>query len=68
MIFDLCVIKMNNNEASKIIGHGDMHIVTDSDCKFVLKNVCHIHGLRLNMMSTGKLDDEGCVSQFSCGL
>ena len=30
--------------------------------------MCHIPDLRLNLMSTGVLDDKGYVSQFSYGL
>lgn len=56
---NLGVVMMGNNETLKIISSGDVYNVTNYSCKFVLKNVCHIPYLILNLMSTSVLDDEG---------
>ena len=61
---DLGVVKMGNNEVSKIVGKGDVHVVTNAGYKLMLKGVRHIPDLRLNLLFTGVLDDEGFASHL----
>lgn len=68
VIVDLRVVKIGNNETSKSFSNGNVYIVTDYGCKLVLRNVRHISDLKMNLISTGMLDDEGYVSQFLCSL
>ena len=51
-------IRMGNNGVSKIVGIGDICFETNIGNKLVLKDVRHVPDIRLNLISTGKLDDE----------
>ena len=55
---------MRNEGASKIVGIGDICVETSIDCKLLLKDVKHIPNICLNLISTGKLDDDGYTNQF----
>jgi len=37
---------------------------TGLECTLVLKDVRHVPDIRLNLISTGKLDDEGHINHF----
>lgn len=37
---------------------------TSDDCKLLLKDVRHILDIYLNLISIGKLDDDGYINQF----
>ena len=50
---------MGNEGVSQIVGMGDICLKTDIGCKLLLKDVRHISDIRLNVISTEKLDDEG---------
>lgn len=58
---------MENHGLSKIIGMGDIFIITNLDYKMILKDIRHILDLRLNLISTRKLDDEGYVTHLGDG-
>lgn len=60
-------VKMGNNGLAKAIGIGDVCLETNNGTMLVLKNVKHIPDIRLNLISTGKLDDEGFCNIFSDG-
>ena len=49
---------MGNNGVAYAIGIGDVCLETNNDTTLVLKNVKHIPDIRMNLISTGKLDDE----------
>ena len=53
---DFGIVKMGNNDKAKIIGNGDVHLVTANCTMLVLKFVRHAEGLRFNIISVGKLD------------
>ncbi|KAF5932870.1 hypothetical protein HYC85_029041 [Camellia sinensis] len=53
---------------SKIIGMGDVCLETNLGCKLLLKDVRHVPDIRLNLISTGKLDDEGFNNKFGNGI
>lgn len=58
------VLKMGNDGLSKIVGVGDICLVTNLGAKVVLKNVRHVPAIRFNLISVGQLDDEGFCSTF----
>ena len=55
---------MRNSGVSKIVGIGDVCLETSIGNKLVLKDVRHLPDIRLNLISTGKLDDEGFTNSF----
>ena len=64
---DFGSVKMGNNNMAKVIGFGDVILETDSGSRLVLKNVKHVPDIRVNIISTRKLDDEGYCNVFSNG-
>ena len=58
-------VKLGNDGTSIIVGIGDIYLETNVGCKFVLKNVRHIHDLHLNLISVKKLDAEGYDNHFN---
>ena len=55
---------MGNSGVSKIVGIGDVCLETTIGNKLVLKDVRHVPDIRLNLISTGRLDDEGFTNSF----
>ena len=53
------VVKMGNEGACRIVGIGDVCLITSTRCKLLLKDVRHVPEVRLNLISAGRLDDEG---------
>ena len=60
-------VRMGNEDVSKIVGMGDICLETNIGCKLLLIDVRHVLDIRLNLISTGKLDDEGYNNNFSDG-
>ncbi|KAF7121453.1 hypothetical protein RHSIM_Rhsim13G0116100 [Rhododendron simsii] len=60
-------VRMGNEGVSKIVGMGDVCLETNTGCKLLLKDVRHVPDIRLNLISAGKLDDEGYKNQFGDG-
>ena len=60
-------VKMGNNGVAKAVGMGDVCLETNNGTMLLLKNVKHIPDIRLNLISAGKLDDEGFCNTFSDG-
>ena len=58
-------VRMRNNGVSKIVGIGDVCLETSIGNKLVLKDVRHVLDIRFNLISTGRLDDEGFTNSFS---
>lgn len=56
---------MKNNGTSKIIGQGDVHVVTNTSYKLRFKNVRNISDLRMNLLSKGVLDGDSYTSYFA---
>jgi hypothetical protein len=52
-------VRMRNEAKCKIVGMGDIQLETDIGCKLILKDVRHVPEMRFNLISIGKLDDEG---------
>ncbi|VFQ74335.1 unnamed protein product [Cuscuta campestris] len=64
---DYGVLKMGNDGRSHVVGIGVVVLETKTGMKLVLKNVRHAPDIRLNVISTSVLDDEGYVSTFGDG-
>jgi len=58
---------MGNEGISKIVGKGDVCLKTGLGFTLVLKDVRHVPDIHLNLISTGKLDDEGYINHFGGG-
>ena len=55
---------MGNDDLAKAIGMGDVRLETSNGTMLILKNVKHIPDIRMNLISIGKLDDEGLYNTF----
>ena len=64
---DYGCVRMGNEGLSKIIGIGNICLETNLGCKLLLKDVRHVPNIRLNLISTGRLDDEGYNNHFGDG-
>lgn len=60
-------VRMANHGVTKVVGMGNIILETDTGCRLTLRDVRHIPDIRLNIISTGKLDDDGYVSSFGEG-
>ncbi|GMP75888.1 hypothetical protein CsSME_00032816 [Camellia sinensis var. sinensis] len=58
---------MGTEGLSKIVGMGDVCLETNLDCKLLLKDVRHVLEIRLNLISTRKLDAECYNNKFGDG-
>ena len=52
-------VRMGNERACKIVGIRDVCLTTSTGCRLLLREVCHIPEVRLNLILVGRLDDEG---------
>ena len=59
---DFGTVKMGNHITSKTIGIGEVTLMTENGSKLVLKEVRHVPEMRLNLISTGKLDEVGMTN------
>ena len=50
---------MGNDGECKIVGIGNVCLLTSIGCRLMLKDVHHVPDVRLNIISVGRLDDEG---------
>lgn len=57
-------VRMRNSGASNIVGIGDICLETSLGSKLILKDVRHVPDIHLNLISTGRLDDEGFTNWF----
>ena len=55
---------MGNDGTTKAIGMGDVCLETNNDIILFLKNFKYISDIRMNLISIGKLDDEGFCNTF----
>ncbi|KAL6331686.1 hypothetical protein AAG906_014336 [Vitis piasezkii] len=61
---DFGSVRMSNDGSAKAIGMGDVRLETSNGIVLILKNVKHIPDIRMNLISTGKLDDERFCNTF----
>ncbi|GMI85506.1 hypothetical protein HRI_002219900 [Hibiscus trionum] len=64
---DFGVLKMGNVNLVLVIGMRDVSLVSNNGTKLTLNDVRHAPDIRLNLISAGKLDDEGFCNIFSEG-
>ncbi|KAJ0042674.1 hypothetical protein Pint_18583 [Pistacia integerrima] len=64
---DFGTVKMGNDGLAKVIVIGDVCLEMDNGSSLLLRDMKHIPDIRLNMISIGRLDDEGCCNTFSDG-
>ena len=64
---DYGYMKMGNKQACKIVGIGNVCLLTSTGCRMVLKDVYHVRDIRLNLILAGQLDDEGYCGSFRNG-
>ncbi|KAI5338837.1 hypothetical protein L3X38_018109 [Prunus dulcis] len=60
-------VRMGNDKLSKIVGRGDISLETNTSSHLFLKDVRHVLDMRLSLISTGLLDDEGYTNVFAKG-
>ena len=58
---------MGKNGTCKIVGIGNVGLLTSTGCRLMLKDVRHISVVKLNMISVGRLDNEGYSVSFHNG-
>jgi hypothetical protein len=56
---------LGDDATCKIVGMGKVQIKKKNGIKWLLKEVRHVPDLRKNLISTGQLASEGCVSIFT---
>ena len=56
---DIGIIRMENNGVSYIGGISDVMILTSECSELILREVMHVADVRLDLISDGKLDEEG---------
>ena len=61
---DYDYVKMGNNGVCKIVGIGNVLLLTSTGCRMLLKDLCHVLDIRLNMILFRRLDDEGYCGSF----
>ena len=55
---------MGNEGTSKIVDIGNIYLETSIGCKLLLKDVRYVPDICLNLISTGKLDDDGYTTNL----
>ncbi|KAH9294173.1 hypothetical protein KI387_040625 [Taxus chinensis] len=58
-------VYLGDDEPCNIVGKGSVHVKLQNGNTWVLKNVRHVPSLRRNLISVGKLGDEGCMVIFT---
>jgi hypothetical protein len=56
---------LGDDAPCKIVGMGKVKIKKRNGNQWLLKEVRHVPDLRKNLISTGKLESEGCISIFT---
>ena len=64
---DYGYVRMGNDGECKIVGIGNVCLLTSTGCRLMLKDVRHVPDVRLNLISAGRLDDEGYSGGFRNG-
>ncbi|KAJ0020602.1 hypothetical protein Pint_31448 [Pistacia integerrima] len=67
VVGDFGTVKIDNNGLAKVIGIRDVCLEMDNGSSLLLRDVNHIPDIRLNLISTGRLEDEGYYNTFSDG-
>jgi hypothetical protein len=62
---DFGQVHLGDDAPCKIVGMGKVKIKQRNGNQWLLKEVRHVPDLRKNLISTGKLASEGCISIFT---
>ena len=62
---DFGQVHLGDNAPCKIVGMGKIKIKQRNRNQWFLKEVRHVPDLRKNIISTGQLASEGCISTFT---
>ena len=65
---DYGYVKMGNDGSCRIVGMGNVCLMTFIGCRMVLRDVRHVLDVRLNLIPLGRLDDVGYSSAFQNGV
>ena len=63
----LRIREMGNDGACRIVGIREVWLLTSRGCRMILKEACHVPDIQLNLISIGRLDDEGYSGTFRNG-
>mgnify|MGYP000019891384 CR=1 FL=1 len=55
---------MGNDSACKIVGIGNVLLLTSTSCRMLLKDVHHVSDIILNLILVGGLGNEGFCGSF----
>jgi len=61
---DFGLLKIGNNDTSKVISIGTVCLKTSNAIKLILKNVMHAPDIQLHLISASVLDDDGYFNTF----
>ncbi|CAN0906841.1 Retrovirus-related Pol polyprotein from transposon TNT 1-94 [Linum grandiflorum] len=61
------VVRIGNDNLSKVISKGDVYLETMDGARLLLRDVRHVPDMRLNLISVDKLDGEGYFHTFNNG-
>ena len=61
-------VKMGNDGVSNVVGMGTICLLTSTGCNLILRNVRHVPDIRLNLISSGILDDDGYAQNAQGGV
>ena len=61
------VVKMGNENYSKVADMGDIHLETNKGAWLILKDVRHVPDIRFNLILVRRLDDKGYCNTFGNG-
>ena len=64
---DFGKVYLADNSALDVVGMGDVRILLPNGSVWLLEKIRHIPDLRRNLISIGKLDDEGHAILFVSG-
>ncbi|KAL0554322.1 hypothetical protein IC582_008241 [Cucumis melo] len=59
---------MGNDGSTNAVGIGGVHLKNINGSRLILKNVKHIPDIRMNLISTSKLDNKGFCNTFDNGI
>ena len=60
-------VKMQDSGECRILDIGNVCLTTSTDCRLILKDVWHMPNFRLNLILTGRMDEEGYSGSFRNG-
>ena len=61
---DYDYVKMGNDDTRRIIGIGNVCLLTSTNCRIMLKDIRHVLDIRRTLISTRHMDDEGYKGSF----